>query len=436
MATMDIENYKKELSGLGSKPGLDVITELLNKITTELELSEPLQDLIPAIHIAGTNGKGSSGTMIAAAFTQAGFKVGHFSSPAVMSYEEMFRIDGEAVSDDNLEKIFSLIESVASKMETHPTLFEVETAAAFLYFYRNNCDINVIECGMGGRLDATNVMSNKLANVFTPIGYDHMSFLGNTIQEIALQKAGIMCENVPGIMCQSNEDVMETLASEAERIGTPLLLADSRAIYNASYDFAGGIAVQRFEYDGHEVTIHLAGTYQRDNAILAIKTIQAIGEIFPKYKIDFTDINEGISKVQMPGRFELINKNPLFYIDGAHNPAAACRLRESIQLYFTNRRLIFIIGVLADKEYDKVLSIMAPLADEIYTITPPSPRALCSVDLALEAMKYSEKVKACESIYEAVQCAISSAESDDIILAFGSLSYLSEIKNTVGEYNG
>ncbi|MCR5784930.1 MAG: bifunctional folylpolyglutamate synthase/dihydrofolate synthase [Eubacterium sp.] len=411
------------------KPGLERVNALCDAITNKYGLSKKIQDISPAIHIAGTNGKGSVGTMLSAIYEKMGYKVGHFSSPAVFEYEEMFRINGKNADKRELKAVFSEIEKIAENETDKPSAFEKETAAAFLYFYKNKCDLNIIECGMGGLLDATNVINNKLASVITSIGMDHMSFLGDSIEKIAKIKAGI---TVPGGVCVIGagcDEAEDVLTREAMLNNNNVAYAADLLRHSEKFAFMpDGRIVQKFKYKFYDISLPLAGTYQLDNAITALETIDAVGERYPEYSVDIKKAEEALLNVEMPGRLECIHQNPPVYIDGAHNENAWIMLSKSIENYFTNKHLIFIIGVLADKEYDKMLKLMADKADYIFAVTPPSERALLAENLKKEAEKYTDKVTASESIDKAVKMAEEKAKPDGVIIAFGSLSYLSEIK--------
>ena len=423
-------NYKLE----EIKPGLERIGLLCDALSRRYGINGKIQDSMPAIHIAGTNGKGSVGKMLTAIYEAAGFKVGHFSSPAVFEYEEMFYAGGQNIDENCLKELFAEIDSVSGAMSDKPSPFERECAAAFLFFYKEKCDICIYECGMGGLLDATNVINKKLASVITSIGMDHMGFLGDTAEKIAKNKAGIIS---PGSICVIGagcDAVEEVLTREAELKNNQIAYACDVLRHDESYEIMSDCRViQKFKYKFYDISLPLAGICQLDNAITALETIDAIADKYPKYAVDIKTVEAAMADMYMPGRLECIKESPYIYIDGAHNEAAWLSLKESIKMYFTNSRLIFIIGVLADKAYEVMARELALMADKIFTITPPDVRALPAGSLAEAIKPYNSQVMQTASINEALLRAGEEAADDSksVIIAFGSLSFLKEIKQNV-----
>ncbi len=464
MTVEETEDYIKEISKRGSILGLGSIRRLCALLSEHYPEGEKLlQDRIPAIHIAGTNGKGSVGAMLSAIYQRAGFKVGHFSSPAVFQYEEMFRINGHPIEKERLAALYGEVEEACAEMKgegrEHPTLFEVETAAAFLYFWQEGCQLMIIECGMGGAEDATNVISQALACLITSIGKDHTGFLGETLEEIAGVKAGILTEGSPLLSATQKESVSGILRKKAKEMDSAFYQVDRGEIRNLSYSFTEEGIRQSFSYKGLEVELPLAGLWQIENAALVLETLWALREgpskefllqesskkllcereapyrspVDPSFALSDEIIKEGLKKVSWPGRMQRLGRLPSgaeLYIDGAHNPAAAKNLKASMQTYFKGKRLVFIMGVLADKEYGEVLEETMPLGERLYTIMPDNPRALSAEKLAEAAEPYI-KAEAKASVKEALLAADQAAEKKSekgIVLAFGSLSYLKEVK--------
>lgn len=439
MTVEETENYIKEISKRGSILGLDSIRRLSNLLSERCPEGEKLlQDRIPAIHIAGTNGKGSVGAMLSAIYQEAGFKVGHFSSPAVFQYEEMFQINGHPIEKERLATLYSEVENACAEMEregrAHPTIFEVETAAAFLYFWQEKCQLMIIECGMGGAEDATNVMTHPMACLISSIGKDHARFLGETEEEIAEVKAGILVDHAPLLSAAQKESVSGILRKKAEEMSSDFYQVDRGEVRNFSFSFTEEGIRQSFFYKGLELELPLAGLWQPENAALAAETVWALR--CKAFALSDEIIKEGLKKVSWPGRLQKLGNLPGgadLYIDGAHNPAAAVKLRDSIRLYFKGKKIIFIMGVLADKDFHELLKETMPLGERLFTVKPDNPRALSAEELARAAEPYMEKTKAEGSIREALGEADQAADSETIVLAFGSLSYLAEVKKAFAE---
>lgn len=407
----------------GSILGLTSIRSLM------AELSD-VQETLPIIHIAGTNGKGSVGAMLAAVLVESGYCVGRYTSPAVFAYEEIFTVDGMPITHEEFSESASVVreacERIVLRGEAHPTSFEVETAIAFLYFARKKCDFVLLETGLGGREDATNVITRPICSVLTSISMDHMGFLGNSLTAIASAKAGIMKEGCPVVSAWQQEEVLTVIEEEAHGKHAKLIVAEESRVRDVSYD-ENGLA---FTYEGFgRVKLTLTGACQIANAACAIETLFLLEK--KGYCVTMDTIQAGLKTACWNGRFETIYTKPLCIIDGAHNEEAALRLRETIENCFTNRMITYIIGVLADKEHEKMLRIMLPLAAQVYTVTPDHPRALSAEKLAEEAEKYHKQVTAMTTIDEALTCALQSAGEDGVVIAFGSLSYLADVKRAL-----
>jgi dihydrofolate synthase/folylpolyglutamate synthase len=418
--------YIEQLKPLGSVMGLESIRSLCRR------LGNP-QNRLKFVHIAGTNGKGSVLSYISTVLQAAGYKVGRYISPAVLDYRERFQVDGRMITQSGLCKYLEAVRKAAQEMveagETHPTLFEVETAAAFLYFLDKGCDIVVLETGLGGSLDATNVIDTTVAAVFTSISMDHMEILGESLEQIALAKAGIIKNKCYVISAKQQPEVMKVLRQAAAFRRAKFFTADAAKAKHVK----SGVTKQHFSYDKYKnLEISMLGQFQIENAVVAVETITMLGRCgFP---VPEEKLREGMMQAKWPGRFQVIGKKPFFIADGAHNEDAARKLVESIRFYYPDRKIIFIMGMLRDKEYDKVIRITFALAKHIITVTPPiRERALSAYELAQAAGEYHDSVTVADSVQEAVEIAylLAGEDKDTVIIAFGSLSYLGELMNIV-----
>lgn len=418
--------YVEALKQYGSVPGLDNIGRLCER------LGNP-QDELKFVHIAGTNGKGSVLAYVSTILQTAGYKVGRYLSPTIFDYRERFQINGKPITQAGLCKYLEQAKQAADRMAAeelpHPTLFEMETAVAFLYFLDQKCDIVVLETGLGGRLDATNIIHTTVCSVFASISMDHMAVLGESLEEIATEKAGIIKEKGCVVSIRQKPEAMQVIKQTAAKKKNRLLIADVSRAKQVKY----GLKTQHFSYDKYKnLTISMAGQYQIDNAVLAVEVIGALQkEGFP---VAEKALREGLLQTSWTGRFSMIGQKPLFIADGAHNEDAAARLAESLRFYFTNRRIIYIMGVLKDKEYDKIIRQTYELAEHIITVTPPNnERALHAYELAQNVREYHESVTVADSLQEAVEIAylLAGRDRETVVIAFGSLSYLGELIHIV-----
>lgn len=414
--------YVESLQKYGSVLGLANMEELCRR------LGNP-QDELKFIHIAGTNGKGSVLAYISTVLHEAGYRVGRYISPVITDYRERFQVGGRPISKAGLCKYLEQTREVARQMEAegllHPTPFEIETAVAFLYFLDKKCDIVVLETGLGGRLDATNIIQTPICTVFASISMDHMAVLGNSLEEIALQKAGIIKEDSLVISAQQRPEVLQVIGRMAKEHRCRMTVVDDSDIRQVKY----GLTKQRFSYKSYKkLEIDLSGQYQIENAALAIEVIDALQE--EGFLVSEEQLRYGLKKTEWPGRFQVIGKTPVFIADGAHNEDAARRLAESIRFYFTDRRILYIMGVLKDKEYDKIIQATYPYAEHIITVTPPhNSRAMSGYELAQAVKEYHECVTVADSLQEAVElsCLLAGDDKKAVVIAFGSLSFLGEL---------
>lgn len=408
----------------GSILGLESIRNLMQELGN-------VQEQLHIIHVAGTNGKGSVCAFLSAALTEAGYRVGRYNSPAVFERREVFRIGETMISKEEYAAVFERVQTACEALKKrgcpHPTVFEVETAAAFLWFYEKKCDLVLLETGMGGETDATNLITHPVCSVLTSIGMDHMQYLGNTIEEIAKVKAGIIKKGCPVVALKQGDSVCEVIKNKAEEGGSRCVLVEVPQYMQEAPIW--GTTLQ----DVHYGSVHtaLGGIWQRENLSLALAVLKLLEE--SGYPITKEAVQSGIAKTIWHGRYEVLQTEPLFIIDGAHNPIAAKRLKETIEKDFTNREIIYIIGVLADKEHEKMLRLLLPGAKAVFTVTPDSPRALDGEILAKEARKYADNIWHVPDIGKAVKMAKETAKESDVILAVGSLSYLKEVKKALGQ---
>ena len=332
--------YIDDSAKYGSVLGLDNMREMLDR------LGNP-QDAVPYVHVAGTNGKGSVIAYLYTTLTRAGYKVGRYISPTLYSYRERLEIAGEKISQEDFAKYVTEISRSIDQMTAvgmnHPTPFEIETAAAFLYFKEENCDLVLLETGMGGNLDATNIVKNTKLAVLVSISMDHMSFLGNTLGEIAEKKAGIIKPGCRVVTTKQKPEAAQVIADTCNKLHVPCVVSDpDEAVLEKESVFG-----QTFSYKGEEFAISLAGVYQKENAVLALNALEELDRL--GWTTTMEQRKDGLLHTSWKGRFTVINKKPLFIVDGAHNAGAADKMAESIRHYFNGKKLIYIMGVFADK---------------------------------------------------------------------------------------
>lgn len=423
MNYIEAMDFLEETKKYGSQLGLTSIQNLMAEL-------DNIQDEIPLVHIGGTNGKGSVGAMLSQVLTEAGYRVGRFCTPDVFVYEDEFQMNGINIEKGRLAQLFTRVKAACEKLVAqgmaHPTRFEVETAAAFLWFYEENCDIALLEVGMGGATDATNLIRKPLVSVLTSISMDHIRFLGNSLAEIATVKSGIIKPQVPVVTMQQKPEAMEVIKKKAEEMQAELIVADITQVQNITQK-DGRYA---FEWKAPRcipVTLSLCGAFQVENAVCVINALRILQKKYPK--ITETVIQQGLSHTIWHGRMEQIGTGPDFYLDGAHNEDAVRKLRKTLDESFSNRRIVYIMGVLADKDYEKMITMMYQPGDRVYTVTPQNPRALDGKELEKQLFGQNIDAQYCENIQDAVLYALREAQKEDMILAFGSLSYLRDVRN-------
>lgn len=404
--------------------GLEPMRQLLHR------LGDP-QDTMPFVHIAGTNGKGSTLAMTASMLRAAGYRVGTYSSPAVFCARECWRVDGQMISADEYAAWMTTLAEVRAGMQADgqplPTAFEMETALAFAWMAQQSCDIAVVECGMGGAEDATNVIRTTAVSVLTSVGMDHMKFLGGTLAEIARAKGGIVKPGVPAVVQGQDAEAEREIADICAAQGSPLTRVPTEDITVTEMDAAS----VTFDYGSYRgLTVPLSGLFQARNAATAIEAVRQLRG----FSVGEDDMRRGLRAVQWPGRMQQICSRPVIVIDGAHNPNAARQLRDSARRRWPEGKVVELVGVLADKDFSEVGHLMAPLAKCIVTVTPPdNPRALDAGALAGCLRQYHDHVSAADSVPHALEQALDAAGPDGAILAFGSLSWLGALRRAVEE---
>jgi dihydrofolate synthase/folylpolyglutamate synthase len=418
----EIGIFMQNVGKKGMVMTLDPLLELCKR------LGNPQNDT-SFVHIAGTNGKGSVLSMTSSCLEKAGYRTGRFFSPQVFSCEPTVSINGNAPDEILRRSIMTEIIGEYEKMQEEgletPTSFEIEFLYALMCFSREKCDIAVIECGMGGRDDATNIVRNEVC-VITSIGYDHMKFLGNTITEIAGNKAGIFTSGCIAVSEKQAAEVIEVLRRKAAEKGCRFeVCGDVENIV------PNGLSGQSFDYSGKRYSISLCGEHQCRNAATAIQTMYALRE--KGFEVSDENISDGIAETVWHGRFECIMQNPTVIIDGGHNTAAAETFVKCVEDYLGGRKIILVFGILRDKQYREVADIVSPIAERIITFTPPSERALNGRELAVVCSEYA-RTEYAESPEDAVRMAMKTAVEigcdDCAICAFGSLYSLDRLRDS------
>lgn len=391
-------------------------------------LGNPEKEL-QCIHIAGTNGKGSLAAMTSSILTAAGYKTGLTISPYVVDFRERFQIDGEMIPPRTLanltEKVLDAIDAIEAEGGEKPVEFEAVTALAFLWFAREKCDLVVLETGLGGRCDATNVVPHKLVAAITKIGYDHMEVLGDTLDKIAAEKAGIIKEgtvvvNYPDQPVEAMGPILTAAAEAHTSIITPdkddLTLLRGKRLEN------------RIDYGGYRAALGLPGTHQANHAAMAVEIALALWREFG-YDVSDDAILQGLTDARMPARIEVLRRHPLLLLDGCHNPDGAKMLAATLTRADFEENLVGVLGVLADKDYKDMLSDLAPCFAKIYTVTPNCPRALSAEELQKEA-RFHTDAEAADSVADAIRKAVDYADENNLagVVVCGSLYLAAEAR--------
>lgn len=413
--------YIHRVENFGSKPGLARIGTLLEK------LGNP-QTGMKFIHIAGTNGKGSCAAMTASVLKAAGYKTGLYTSPYLYRFNERMQIGGKEIPDEALAELVTQVQPLADAMEDHPTEFELITAVALAWFRRENCDAVVLEVGLGGRFDATNIIARPEAAVIMNIGLDHTAVLGDTPEQIAFEKAGIIKPGCDAVLYQQGAGVTDVVRRRCEEEGVRLHIADFSAL-RSEFDSLYG---QSFTYRGQAYALPLLGAHQLKNAAVVLELVEVLRR--RGWKLEQGDVEHGLYAVHWPGRFELVSDEPLFVVDGGHNPQCARTVADNLLHYFPDKRRILLLGILRDKDYAGLTAILDEAADEYICITPASPRALPAAELGDFLARYGKPVSVCGSIRDGVSLALDRSDADSVVCAVGSLYSVGEIRACFERY--
>ena len=422
--------YIEETHKFGIRLGLDNMSKLL-------ELLGNPQDKLNVIHVAGTNGKGSTCSFISSILKECGYKVGLYTSPYLETFTERIRINGENIPEEDVARIVTLIrekiEQMVSEGYSYPTEFEIVTTMAFYYYCEQEVDFVALEVGLGGRYDATNIIKKSDVSVITSISLDHVGILGNTVAKIAYEKGGIIKENgVAVVYDQSDEakDVIKDICKEKNAKYIEVKFNDINVkqsdINSQVYDCS--IMGQRYE----DLEIQLIGDHQINNSMLALSAIEVLKEL-KNLNLNEEDIRKGLLNTRWPGRIEKIMDKPTFIIDGAHNEDGARSLAKAIEKNFNGKKATLLIGMLEDKDIDGVLEILMPYFNKVITTTPDNDRAINCETLKEKISKYVDDVVAISNIEDAVNYTLKNAKEDDVIISAGSLYMIGTVRTILNE---
>lgn len=421
-------DYISSVGRFGSNYGLERTFRLL-------EILGSPQDKIKLIHVAGTNGKGSTTSMITKILRGFGYRVGMYTSPYLEEFEERIQINGENIPKDTLvnvlEEVKCAVEKVIKEGYDHPTEFEILTALTFLYFYNEKVDYGVIEVGLGGRMDSTNVL-NPIVSVITSISLDHMHILGDTLGKIAYEKAGIIKEEIPVVLYPQKQEAEDVILEKAKEKHSKIYFVekdDGKLININSDDIYQEVEIKGIN-NIYKVKLPLLGEHQILNLAVAIKAVEVLFNI-DNIEINKNRIEDSLMDVKWIGRLEVLRKNPLIVIDGAHNIDGIKSLKESVQKYFKYKKIYLLLGILADKQVKEMIEEITPMAEKVYALTPHSDRAELSEDLKNEIIKVNPNTVALESYEEAFKLALKEANAEDMILVSGSLYMIGDMRKII-----
>ena len=412
----------------GMRLGLDNIKKLL-------ELLGNPQNNLKIIHVAGTNGKGSTCSFISSILKESGYKVGLYTSPFLETFTERIRVNGENIREEEVGKIVSLIkekiEIMVSEGYSYPTEFEIVTAMAFYYYNQEKVDFVALEVGLGGRYDATNVIDKPVVSAITSISLDHTGILGDTLAKIAFEKGGIIKEDCPTIVYPQQEEASEVIKNICAEKKSKYIECDFKNIEIKSSNINSQI--YSCNINGKELRdleIKLIGDHQIKNSIVALNVIEYLNDI-KITNISEENIRKGLLETKWPGRIEKISENPMFIIDGAHNEEGAKSLANSIDKYFENKNKILVIGMLEDKDIESVLHLLIPKFNNVITTTPDNPRAIDANKLKEKIERYNIEVTCKPNIKEAVDYALEISNKDDVIISAGSLYMIGNVRTII-----
>ena len=405
---------------MGSRLGLARIKELLH-------LAGDPQHKMQFIHIAGTNGKGSTAAMLAAVLQEAGYKTGLYTSPHLRRYNERIRIDGKDVSDEEMCRAAEILEGCVEQMDDRPTVFERITALALVCFARAGCEAVVLEVGMGGRLDATNVVDEPACSVLCHIDLDHTEILGDTLEKIAEEKAGIIKRGCPAVAQKQSEEALSVFRRTCEELGSPLTVTEPQLLKVKAQSLDG----QTFDYRSRQdLFIPLIANYQLVNVLGVLDTVDVLQQ--KGWHISEEALREGLRKTRWAGRFEILGKDPLMIIDGAHNPDGAKQLAECLATYLPDRKITFLMGVMADKDYRQMIRTMAPFAKRFVAVTPDSSRSLPCEELARVIEEETGlPAAAAGDVKSGFSLARQGLAEGDVLCIFGSLYQVGDVQEAL-----
>ena len=411
--------YIHSLYWRGSKLGLERVRELCHL------LGDP-QDQLKFIHVAGTNGKGSTCAMLSHILCAQGYQTGLFVSPFVDRFNERIQLNNQPISDEDLASLIDEIKPVADSMEQMPTEFEVIAAAAFVYYVKKRCDYVVLEVGLGGELDATNIIKTPLLAIITAIDFDHMHILGNTIQEIAKAKAGIIKDGGCVLFYGQHPDALPVIEAACDAHHATLHVCDRSSLQPGSYDLHG----QAFSYRGYEnLSLSLLGQYQMNNAATVIDAAALLNDI--GVAISEESIRKGLSETTWPARFEMLREDPPFFVDGGHNPHGVKGTVETYRRLFGEQKANIIMGMMRDKDVSQSIRLLMPIAASFYTVTPDNNRAMPADELADKIMSCGGKAEPYASVWDAM---IAAFRDNRVTLAVGSLYMAGEVHEAYRRY--
>ena len=414
-------SYIHSICWKGSKLGLDRTRELLGK------LNDPQKEL-KFIHIAGTNGKGSTAAMLSSILEEAGYRVGLYTSPFINRFNERMQVNHQPIPDEELAALTEYVRPHADAMADSPTEFELITALAMVWFARQKCDIVVLEVGMGGELDSTNIIDVPEAAVIAAMGLDHVKELGPTMADIARAKAGIIKEGGRVVSYGGNPEADEVIAAVCRARNASLCQPDFSAIVPGDFSLEG----QTFSYKGWRgLRIPLVGAYQMNNAAVVLETVEVLRQ--RGWNISDEAVRQGLADTRWPARFEVLRRDPVFIVDGGHNPHGIRATAESLRRLFPGRKITFVTGVMADKDVEHILGLIVPLAEQFFTVRPDNPRAMDAGELAARIEAMGAKATACTSVRDGVDRAIQAEGPHGVACALGSLYMSGEVRSCFGK---
>ena len=380
-----------------------------------LELLDNPQKKLKFIHVAGSNGKGSTCAMLDEILRRAGYRTGLYTSPYILSFCERMRVNGEDIPGERLAEVTEKVKALADSMADHPSQFEMVTAIALQYFYESGCDIVVLEVGMGGATDSTNAIDAPEVAVITNIGLEHTEYLGDTLEKIATVKGGIIKTDCHAVCYDGAPEVSRTIAAICEEKQVTMTQLDFSCLESVSQSLEG----QEFRWKGESYRMKLTGAHQLCNAAVVLETVECLRA--RGWKIPDEAVRAGLETVSWPARMEVLGHDPLMIVDGGHNPQCAQMLKASFEQLLPGRKAVFLAGVLADKDYPQIMELLMPLAQEFVCLTPVNDRALPAEELAEYLREHGAKATACDTIEAGILAARTAAGADGVVVGFGSL---------------